>query len=156
MISTMRWTASVADALWCSYALQFHLQLRIARYLWHQNAPMRTILTKQEAMPSKAWLPVFEPGAGRQRLRGMQGEDPCPESRGGALWPSEVSKAQRPGGFDTLYWVLPVETGALRGNESNSVKEIRNPTKEKEVTAHRKSEATGIPSQWPRGKTRRL
>ena len=62
-ISTMRWTASVADALWCSYALQFHLQLRIARYLWHQNAPPCTNPAKQEAMPSKAWLPVFEPGA---------------------------------------------------------------------------------------------
>ena len=62
MISTMRWTASAADALWCSYALQFHLQLRIARYLWHQNAPPCTNPAKQEAMPSKAWLPVFEPG----------------------------------------------------------------------------------------------
>ena len=71
-ISTMRWTASVADALWCSYALQFHLQLRIARYLWHQNAPPCTNPAKQEAMPSKAWLPVFEPGAGRQRLPGVQ------------------------------------------------------------------------------------
>ena len=62
MISTMLWTASAADALWCSYALQFHLQLRIARYLWHQNAPPCTNPAKQEAMPSKAWLPVFEPG----------------------------------------------------------------------------------------------
>ena len=35
-------------------------------------APERTIPAKQEAMPSKAWLPVFEPGAGRQRLPGVQ------------------------------------------------------------------------------------
>ena len=50
------------------------------------------------------------PGAGWQRLRRCKGR-PCPESRGGAPWPSEVSKAQRPGGFDTLYWVLLVENG---------------------------------------------
>ena len=83
MISTMLWTASAADALWCSYALQFHLQLRIARYLWHQNAPPCTNPAKQEAMPSKAWLPVFEPGAGRQRLPGVQRAAPlarCPEA----------------------------------------------------------------------------
>ena len=43
------------------------------------------------------------PGAGRQRLRGCKAR-PCPESRGGALWPSEVLS------IDTLYWVLPVET----------------------------------------------
>ena len=98
----------------------------------------------------------FEPVAGSQRLHRMQGQGPCPESRGGALWPSEVLKAKRPEGFDTLYWVLPVETGALRGNESNSAKEISNPTNEKEVTAHRKSKAASIPSQWPRGKARRL
>lgn len=55
-----------------------------------------------------------------------------------------------------MYWVLPVETGALRGNESNSAKEISNPTKEKEVTTHHKSKAAGIPSQWPCGKARRL
>ena len=55
------------------------------------------------------------PGAGWQRLRGCKGR-PCPESRGGAPWPSEVSKAQRPEGFDTLYWVLPVENGWLSGN----------------------------------------
>lgn len=61
-ISTTLSTASAADALWCSYALQFHLLLRIARYLWHQNAPPCTNPAKQEAMPSKAWLPVFEPG----------------------------------------------------------------------------------------------
>ena len=55
------------------------------------------------------------PGAGRQRLRRCKGR-PCPESRGGALWPSEVSKAQRPEGFDTLYWVLPVENGCPSGD----------------------------------------
>lgn len=98
----------------------------------------------------------FEPVAGSQRLHRMQGQGPCPESRGGALWPSEVLKAKRPEGFDTLYWVLPVETGALRGNESNSAKEISSPTNEKEVTTHRNSKAAGIPSQWPCGKARRL
>jgi len=90
-----------------------------------------------------------------QRLHGMQGEGSCPESRGGALWPSEVLKAKRPEGVDTLYWVLPVETGALRErNPSRKTKD--SPTKTKEVTAHRESEATGIPSQWPCRKARRL
>ena len=46
-------------------------------------------------MPSNAWLPVFEPGAGRQRLRRMQGEAPCPESRGGALWPTALCWIRR-------------------------------------------------------------
>ena len=57
------------------------------------------------------------PGAGWQRLRRCKGR-PCPESRGGAPWPSEVSKAQRPGGFDTLYWVLPVENGCPSGKRN--------------------------------------
>ena len=87
---------------------------------------------------------------------GCRGGSACRESKGQRPWPSEVLKAKRPEGFDTLYWVLPVETGALRGNESNSAKEISNPTKEKEVTTHRNSKAAGIPSQWPCGKARRL
>ena len=95
-------------------------------------------------------------GQGSTPLGRVQGGSACRESKGQRPWPSEVLKAKRPEGFDTLYWVLPVETGALRGNESNSAKEISNPTNEKEVTAHRQSKAAGIPSQWPRGKTRRL
>ena len=104
MISTILWTASAADALWCSCAPQSRIQPHIVRYLYYQNAPMHTILTKQEAMPPKAWLPVFEPGAGWQRLRGMQGEAPCPVSRGGALWagcrvttPAQSPEAERSG-----------------------------------------------------------
>ena len=83
MISTMLWTASAADALWCSCAPQSRIQPHIVRYLWHQNAPPCTNPAKQEAMPSKAWLPVFEPGAGRQRLPGVQRAAPlarCPEA----------------------------------------------------------------------------
>lgn len=67
----------------------------------HQCAPSSQ---RQEAMPPKAWLPVFEPGAGWQRLRGMQGEAPCPVSRGGALWagcrvttPAQSPEAERSG-----------------------------------------------------------
>ena len=63
------------------YAPQSHIQTRVSSPLWHQNAPTRTIPAKQEAMPSNAWLPVFEPGAG---------QCPCPESRGGALWPTAL------------------------------------------------------------------
>ena len=85
-ISTMRWTASVADALWCSYALQFHLQLRISRYLWHQNAPPCTNPAKQEAMPSKAWLPA---------LSRVQGDNACSESRGEAFGPRHFAGFRR-------------------------------------------------------------
>ena len=95
-------------------------------------------------------------GQGATPLGRVQGGSACRESKGQRPWPSEVLKAKRPEGFDTLYWVLPVETGALRGNGSNSAKEISNPTNEKEVTTHRNSKAAGIPSQWPRGKARRL
>lgn len=56
------------DALWCSLAPHFGIAPRNAPLLWHQNAPTRTIPAKQEAMPSKARLPVFTPGAGWQRL----------------------------------------------------------------------------------------
>ena len=61
-------------------------------------------------------------GQGATPLGRVQGGSACRESKGQRPWPSEVLKAKRPEGFDTLYWVLPVETGALRGNESNSAK----------------------------------
>ena len=116
MISTMRWTASAADALWCSCAPQSRIQPRTALYLRHQNAPSRTSPAKQEAMPSKAWLSVF----GR-----VQGGSACRESKGQRPWPSEVLKAQRPQGGSTLRtgYYLPKITGGTGK---------RNPPKQRE------------------------
>lgn len=82
MISTMRWTASAADALWCSCAPQSRIQPHIVRYLWHQNVPPCTNPAKQEAMPSKAWLPVFEPGC--------RAAAPLPGVQRRSLWPTAL------------------------------------------------------------------
>lgn len=116
MISTMRWTASAADALWCSCAPQSRIQPRTAQYLWHQNAPPRTGPAKQEAMPPKAWFLT---------LSRVQGGSACRESKGQRPWPSEVLKAQRPQGGSTLRtgYYLPKITGGTGK---------RNPPKQRE------------------------
>ena len=94
-ISTMRWTASVADALWCSYALQFSLQLRIARYLWHQNAPPCTNPAKQEAMPSKAWLPALSRVQGGNTCAGCKGKPLAVNEAEGRLAQQMLAFAER-------------------------------------------------------------
>ena len=123
--------------------------VKAAEIAWAMDAGFAGAGVQRAASPLRR-------GQGATPIGRVQGGSACRESKGQRPWPSEVLKAKRPEGFDTLYWVLPVETGALRGNESNSAKEISNPTNEKEVTTHRNSKAAGIPSQWPRGKARRL
>ena len=44
-------------------------------------------------------------GQGATPLGRVQGGSACRESKGQRPWPSEVLKAKRPEGFDTLYWV---------------------------------------------------
>ena len=63
-------------------------------------------------------------GQGATPLGRVQGGSACRESKGQRPWPSEVLKAKRPEGVRhfVLGIILPVETGALRGNESNSAK----------------------------------
>ena len=94
-ISTMRWTASAADALWFSYALQFHLQLRIAQRLWHQNAPPCTNPAKQEAMPSKAWLPALSRVQGGSTCAGCKGKPLAVNEAEGRLAQQMLAFAER-------------------------------------------------------------
>ena len=94
-------------------------------------SPIRTSPTSNRDMQlfSMPLLYCLEVQRAADTLGRMQGVSACispsrslPESRGGALWPSEVSKAQLPEGFDTLYWVLLVENRRPSGerNQSNS------------------------------------
>ena len=98
----------------------------------------------------------FEPVAGSQRLHRMQGQGPCPESRGGALWPSEVLKAKCPEGVRHFVLGITCRNRSPSGERKQLRKGKNSTTKEKEVTTHHKSKAASIPSQWTCGKARRL
>ena len=95
-------------------------------------------------------------GQGATPLGRVQGGSACRESKGQRPWPSEVLKAKRPEGVRHFVLGITCRNRSPSGERKQLRKGKNSTTKEKEVTAHRQSKAAGIPSQWPRGKTRRL
>ena len=95
-------------------------------------------------------------GQGVTPLGRVQGGSACRESKGQRPWPSEVLKAKRPEGVRHFVLGITCRNRSPSGERKQLRKGKNSTTKEKEVTAHRQSKAAGIPSQWPRGKTRRL
>ena len=95
-------------------------------------------------------------GQGATPIGRVQGGSACRESKGQRPWPSEVLKAKRPEGVRHFVLGITCRNRSPSGERKQLRKGKNSTTKEKEVTTHRKSKAAGIPSQWPRGKTRRL